>query len=65
MTRPPATEQDMTFPDIPTPSEAPTRPPGRTPAQGGAAISEQLVRDYLQDRRSERRWWVFFRLTWL
>ena len=56
----------MTFPDIPTPSEAPDPArPGVTPAQGGAAISEQLVRDYLQDRRSERRWRVFFRLTWL
>ncbi len=29
------------------------------------SLAEQFARDYLQDRRSERRWRVFFRLTWL
>jgi protease-4 len=28
-------------------------------------VVEQFARDYLSDRRSERRWRVFFRLTWL
>ena len=43
----------------------------RAPAAGSPARSgwdhaaEQLVRLYLQDRRSERRWRVFLRLLWL
>jgi protease-4 len=47
----------MTSPDIPpTPPEA-----------GGEwqRTVEQLARDYLKDRRSDRRWRVFFRLGWL
>src|SRR5438552_12011368 len=39
--------------DLPT-----TRPPW-------ALAIEQFGRDYLRDRRSERRWRVFFRLAWL
>ncbi len=36
------------------------------PAGGGwNAVAEQFARDYLKDRRSERRWRVFFRLAWL
>jgi protease-4 len=43
----------------------------RAPAAGPSARSgwdsaaEQLLRLYLQDRRSERRWRMFFRLLWL
>ncbi len=35
------------------------------PAGGWNAVAEQFARDYLKDRRSERRWRVFFRLAWL
>ena len=46
-------------------------PPPRAPASGPPAGSgwdsaaEQLLRLYLQDRRSERRWRMAFRLLWL
>jgi protease-4 len=42
-----------------------------TSASAGSArpgwdnVAEQFARDYLRDRRSERRWRVFFRLLWL
>jgi protease-4 len=29
------------------------------------SLAERFARDYLKDRRSERRWRVFFRLAWL
>jgi protease-4 len=37
------------------------------PAHRGAldGVVEQFARDYLRDRRSERRWKVFFRLSWM
>jgi protease-4 len=35
------------------------------PAGGWDTVAEQFARDYLKDRRSERRWRVFFRLAWL
>ena len=28
-------------------------------------VAEQFARDYLKDRRSERRWRIFFRLVWI
>ena len=28
-------------------------------------VMEQFARDYLRERRSERRWRTFFRLSWL
>jgi protease IV len=34
-------------------------------AAGWNALAAQFARDYLNDRRSERRWRVFFRLAWL
>jgi protease-4 len=54
----------------------PESPPGDAAAAGsggaGAALDrpawqavlEQFARDYLKDRRSERRWRIFFRLAW-
>jgi protease IV len=40
--------------------------PAVAPASGGwNAVAEQFARDYLKDRRAERRWRVFFRLAWL
>lgn len=45
---------------------APRAPASGPPAGGGwDSAAEQLVRLYLQDRRSERRWRMFFRLLWL
>ena len=36
------------------------------PAAGGLEpVMEQFARDYLRERRSERRWRTFFRLSWL
>jgi protease IV len=35
------------------------------PAPGWSSSLEQLARELLQDRRSERRWRIFFRLAWL
>jgi protease-4 len=53
--------QDESPPSHPTSSfEAPA--PAR-PAWDG--VVERFARDYLNDRRSERRWRVFFRLAWL
>jgi protease-4 len=64
----------MTTPDTPQDSTLTTP---QADARGGAstapvaaghgwnAAAEQFARDYLKDRRSERRWRVFFRLAWL
>ncbi|MBP6777580.1 MAG: S49 family peptidase [Piscinibacter sp.] len=54
----------MSFPEIPVGPPSPE--PGRAGAPGGFdALAAQFARDYLRDRRSERRWRVFFRLVWL
>ena len=55
--------------DAPTPVP-PDAPAGRGdfPASGPRgwdAVAEQIARDYLNDRRSERRWRIFFRFAWL
>jgi protease IV len=36
-----------------------------TPRPPWDGVAEQLGRDLLRDRRSERRWRIFFRLSWL
>ena len=46
----------------PDPSARAAAAPAR-PAWDG--VVEKFARDYLRDRRSERRWRVFFRLAWL
>ncbi|HMM85540.1 S49 family peptidase [Azohydromonas sp.] len=51
------------------PPPSATAPPAArpAPAAGSARLEdtvERLVRDLLRDRRSERRWRVFFRLAW-
>ena len=46
--------------------QADARPSAASTAPGGwDGVAEQFARDYLKDRRSERRWRVFFRLAWL
>jgi protease IV len=51
----------MTAPDPPQ-DDAPDLAPQ---AGGWNALAAQFARDYLRDRRAERRWRVFFRLAWL
>ena len=52
-------------------SHSPAEPSTSAPAPAAAAgdgwnrLAEQFARDYLKDRRSERRWRVFFRLLWV
>ncbi|MCW7541702.1 S49 family peptidase [Aquabacterium sp. A7-Y] len=45
-----------------TPAPAPAAAPV---AAGDSALINQLARAYLEDRRRERRWRIFFRLAWL
>ena len=55
----------MTTPeDTPTTLAVPTPAPPTTPGSWDS-VAETFARDYLRDRRSERRWRVFFRLAWL
>jgi len=51
---------------LPTATMAPPAPaPAAAAAPEWAASLEQLGREMLRERRSERRWRVFFRLMWL
>ena len=59
MTPPDSLQDDLQYP---RPAGASAAPP---PAGGWNTVAEQFARDYLKDRRSERRWRVFFRLAWL
>jgi protease-4 len=51
-------DDNFTFPSASAPAPTPARP-----AWDG--VAEQFARDYLRDRRSERRWRLFFRWAWL
>lgn len=46
------------------PEAAPTTAKAASPVQGLEPVLEQFARDYLRDRRSDRRWRTFFRLFW-
>src|SRR2546427_7543599 len=48
---------------VPPPAEAAPAPAPLPPAYEGMLV--QLAREVLRDRRSERRWRVFFRAAWL
>ena len=53
----------------PTPATVPA-PPAASPAAAATApglegVFARFARDYLKERRSERRWRIFFRLAWL
>ena len=69
------------IPEDDTPRPAAPEPAAASPTGGTAAgsapsaaapvppawngLAERFARDYLKDRRSERRWRIFLRLTWL
>ncbi|MDQ5898927.1 MAG: protease [Pseudomonadota bacterium] len=66
----------MSLHDDPAPSATPTGTsapdqPSTTPPQAPIGrgsfdhVMEQFARDYLRDRRSSRRWSLFFRIGWL
>jgi len=58
----------MTFPEDSPPPAVSSEPPPRPPVVAATAsdgVIEQFAREYFRDRRSERRWRVFFRLSWL
>jgi protease-4 len=46
------------------PSPTPVPPPAAA-VHATDSLAEQFARAYLMDRRSERRWRIFFRLSWL
>jgi len=52
-----SSDDDLSASRVPT-----SGPPGRS---GWDSAAEEFARLYMQDRRSERRWRVFFRLAWL
>ncbi len=52
--------------DEPVSVPSPAASVAAAPVSGvSEAVVERFARDYLSDRRSERRWRVFFRLAWL
>ena len=51
-------------PAMPPPAPVPAPPPTAAP-HATDSLAEQFARAYLTDRRSERRWRIFFRLSWL
>ena len=54
------------FPSTPGASAAPApAAPGAGRPPGWDGVAEQFARDLLRDRRSDRRWRIFFRLSWL
>ena len=56
------------LPPPPPPEPAASVPPISSAVPAGSAwdnVAERFARDYLRDRQSERRWRVFFRLSWL
>ncbi len=56
-----AAARAQTDPAVPVSAHAPAAAGG----DGWNRLAEQFARDYLKDRRSERRWRIFFRLVWL
>jgi len=58
----PGAPPDDALPPAPTPRPSPAAPLRATQFD---TVLEQFARAYLRDRRSERRWRVFFRLAWL
>ena len=55
-------QDEIPTPATPSQTSQPSQPVA-APAWSGPL--EQLAREYLRDRRSERRWRIFFRLMWV
>jgi len=55
-------QDEIPIPATPSQTSEPSQPVA-APAWSGPL--EQLAREYLRDRRSERRWRIFFRLIWV
>ena len=62
----------MTAPDDTACPPLTPPPPAAAPAASAALVAgsldrvvERFARDYLKEKRSERRWSIFFRLAWL
>ena len=63
-----STPEDDLFPPTASTAAAATPAPAATtaePPMGWNGVAEQFARDMLRDRRSDRRWRIFFRLSWL
>jgi protease-4 len=60
----PATSTDPAARSAASPATPPA-PPATTPRLAWDGLPEQFASAYLRDRRSERRWRIFFRLSWL
>jgi protease-4 len=60
-------DHEPSFGDAPSPAPSSSAPiVAAAPPRGKwDDVVESFARDYLKDRRSERRWRVFFRLAWL
>ena len=66
MTTPPNESPFQATQPPPPPESAPVRTPTPLPSLAGhESTLEQLARVLLADRRSERRWRIFFRLAWM
>ena len=62
------TPPDDALPGGLTPRPVPPPAPGASPEAGQAALAstvQTLARELLNERRTDRRWRVFFRLSWL
>jgi protease-4 len=63
-----STSDDDTFhsgASLPPPAAPMAAAAGTEPPLGWNGVAEQFARDLLRDRRSDRRWRIFFRLSWL
>jgi protease-4 len=63
-----STSDDDTFhsgASLPPPATPMAAAAGAEPPLGWNGVAEQFARDLLRDRRSDRRWRIFFRLSWL
>jgi protease-4 len=57
-------DDDAFHPGASMPSPSPPMSAAE-PVPGWNGVAEQIARDLLRDRRSDRRWRIFFRLSWL
>lgn len=51
--------------DVPDAPPTPPREAAAPPRASYEAVMEQVAREFVRERRTERRWRIFFRLAWL